>query len=75
MKIRFNVVGYFDRRGPQELEACRAIEQERADQNIEKIWRERVRNNWKERARVLGVPRAWLSPTPAANALTVRQAE
>lgn len=74
MRIRFNVVGYFDRRNRSQLAAGAAIEQERTDQNIEKIWRERVRNNWKEKARVMGVPRAWLSPTPATNALTARQA-
>lgn len=61
-RIVFNVVGYVDRRSPRELEAARVVEQERADREIERRWKERVRNNWKERARLLAVPRAWLSP-------------
>lgn len=63
MIVKFNVVGYIDRRGPRELEAARVIEQRRADLAIENEYRRRVLGNWKERARLLGVPRAWLSPS------------
>lgn len=82
MKIRSNIKGYIDRRGPRELEAARVIEQERADLETERRYRQAVANNWKERARLLGVPRAWLSPRrgsaplhAAAPVVTSRQAE
>ena len=52
MKIRSNVVGYIDRRGPRELEAARAIEQERADKALEALWRRRVADNLKEQRRI-----------------------
>jgi hypothetical protein len=52
--IRFNVVGYVDRRGRRELEAARAMEQARADRELEEYWRERVARNRKEIARVTG---------------------
>jgi hypothetical protein len=42
---RTNIRGYTDRRGPRELAAARAIDQARADQAIEELWRERVRRN------------------------------
>lgn len=62
MKIRFNVVGFTERRTSALLECGRLIEQAQLDQAIEERYRQAVRRNWKERARVLGVPRAWLSP-------------
>lgn len=65
VKVRLSVKGYVDRRTAPLLEAGRAVEQLRADQAIEREYRARVRNNWKERARVLGIPRAWLSPQQA----------
>lgn len=36
---------FADRRTKWQLESARAIEQERADQAIEKLWRQRVREN------------------------------
>jgi hypothetical protein len=36
---------FADRRNKQQLESARAIEQERADQAIEKLWRDRVKAN------------------------------
>lgn len=52
MNIKFNVVGFIDRRGPRELEAARYIQQQRTDAAIERLWRERVRQNFKEIRRV-----------------------
>jgi len=75
VKIRFNVKGYIDRRTTELLEAGRVAEQERLDQAIEQEFLRRVRNNWKERARLLGVPRAWLSPEADKPALLQRQAD
>lgn len=72
---RMHCAGYVDRRTPALAEAGRVIEQERADRSIEEIWRARVRLNWKERARVLQVPRAWLSPTNPKPAMLSRQAD
>lgn len=43
------VHGYLDRRGPREIGAARALEQERSDQEIERIWRDRVGRNVAER--------------------------
>ena len=43
MKIRFNVVGFIDRRGPRELEAARALEQARADKALLERFEEGVR--------------------------------
>lgn len=36
---------FADRRTKWQLESARRIEQERADQAVEKLWRERVREN------------------------------
>lgn len=36
---------FTDRRNKRQLESARAIEQERADNRIEQIWRERVKQN------------------------------
>lgn len=44
MKITFNVRGYLDRRNTDL--------QRRADELLEKTWRERVANNPKEKARL-----------------------
>lgn len=43
--VRFSAVGFSDRRTKVQLESARAIEQERADQAIEKLWRARVQAN------------------------------
>jgi hypothetical protein len=43
VKVRFNVVGYTDRRGPRELEAARALEQARADKALQERFEEGVR--------------------------------
>lgn len=43
MKIRFNVKGYIDRRGPAELAAARALEQARADKALQQRFDEGVR--------------------------------
>jgi hypothetical protein len=40
---------FADRRTKRQLESARAIEQERADQALEKLWRERVRQNIQRR--------------------------
>ncbi len=40
---------FADRRDKRQLESARHIEQERADLAIEKIWRERVRENVRRR--------------------------
>lgn len=45
MSISFSVKGYLDRRGARELGAAHAMEQERQDQQLERVWRERVRAN------------------------------
>jgi hypothetical protein len=75
VKITFNVKGFFDRRTTPLLEAARIVEQQRADQAIEREFRRRVRNNWKERARVQGIPRTWLSPVQNSElAMLKRQA-
>lgn len=44
-----NLSGCRDLRGPRELGAARALEQERQDQQLERIWRERVERNVAER--------------------------
>lgn len=75
MKIRFNCVGFFERRTKTMLELGRVIEQERVDQVIERQWRAKVKANWKERARVLKVPRAWLSPKQPKPGLLAHQAD
>jgi hypothetical protein len=75
IRIRFSCTGYFDRRTKEQLEAGRMIEQERADQLLEKRWKAAVNANWKERARLLNVPRAWLSPQAHAPGLLLRQAD
>jgi hypothetical protein len=76
VKITFNVKGFFDRRTTPLLEAARVVEQQRADQAVEQEYRRRVRNNWKERARVQGIPRTWLSPAAPSSesAMLQRQA-
>lgn len=51
-KIIFNVVGFLDRRGPRELEAARALEQARADAEIDQLWRERVSRHPVEQRRL-----------------------
>jgi len=43
--MKVNIKGYVDRRSPALLAAARALDQERADQAIESLWRERVRKN------------------------------
>lgn len=40
---------FADRRTKWQLESARRIEQERADQAVEKIWRDRVRENVRRR--------------------------
>lgn len=73
--MKTNIRGYVDRRTPALLEAGRIVEQARLDQAVEARYREAVRRNWKERARVLGMPRAWLSPRSADGiAILKRQA-
>lgn len=61
MKIRFNVVGYTDRRGPRELEAARALEQARADKALQERFDEGVRQ--REGRRVLSRWHALTAPT------------
>jgi len=51
-KVILRCPGYIDRRGPRELEAARAIEQERADKALEALWRRRVADNLKEQRRI-----------------------
>ena len=53
MKIRFNVVGFIDRRGPRELEAARALEQARLDKALQERFDEGVRR--REARRLLGL--------------------
>jgi hypothetical protein len=48
-EISFRCGNFRDVRGKRELEAARVIEQERADQEIERIWRERVKANEERR--------------------------
>lgn len=46
MKVLFNINGVtVDRRTKAQLESARAIEQARADQALERLWRERVQAN------------------------------
>jgi hypothetical protein len=46
VKAAFRIADYADfRRAKWQLESARVIEQERADQAIEKLWRERVKDN------------------------------
>jgi hypothetical protein len=46
MKVQFNIADITrDRRTKSQLESARAINQERADQAIEKLWRARVEAN------------------------------
>ncbi len=46
MRIRFAIIGIsHDRRNTIQLAAARAIEQERADQALEQLWRSRVQAN------------------------------
>lgn len=52
MKVRFNVIGYVDRRSASLRQAAQAMEQSRADATIEQIWRERVARNLKEQRRL-----------------------
>ncbi len=72
--IGSNIMGYSERRTPALLEAGRFVEQERLDKLLEREYRRRVALNWKERARVLNVPRAWLSPENAKPGMLSRQA-
>lgn len=44
-RISFNVKGYVDRRTPELLGAERAMEQAKADEALERLWRDRVRTN------------------------------
>jgi len=50
MWIKFNCVGYIDRRGARELEAARVIAQERADLELLDTFNRRVSENVKRRA-------------------------
>jgi len=75
VKIKFNIRGYFDRRTAALQEAGRIVEQERTDRLLEAEYRRRVAQNWKERARLLNVPRSWLSPTNPTSGILVRQAD
>jgi hypothetical protein len=52
VKIRFNVCGYVDRRGPRELGAAQALEQARADKALEDLWLKKVAENVKEQRRI-----------------------
>jgi hypothetical protein len=45
VKADFRIGDYSNRRAKWQLESARVIEQERADQAIEKLWRERVKDN------------------------------
>lgn len=45
MKIGFNVKGFYDRRGPRELAAFRALEQARTDKALQDRFDETVRRN------------------------------
>ena len=51
--IRFNLVGFIDRRGREQVIAERRM----YDNNIEKRWRERVAANAKEQRRLSGTRR------------------
>lgn len=62
MKILSNVVGYVDRRGPRELAAAAALDQERADQALEAEWRRRVSEHPIEQSRILNGG-FWREPT------------
>lgn len=53
MKVLTNIKGFVDRRGPRELGAAAALEQERADQALEAEWRRRVSDHPVERRRIL----------------------
>lgn len=46
MRIRFAIIGIsHDRRNTAQLAASRAVEQARADQALEQLWRNRVQAN------------------------------
>lgn len=49
MKIRFNVKGFIDRRGPREREAAKALEQARADKLLQERFDEGVRRREAQR--------------------------
>ena len=51
MSIKFNVKGYTDRRGPAQIQAAAAIEQERLDQALLMEYNRRVQENvWGRKA-------------------------
>jgi hypothetical protein len=56
MRIRTNIKGYIDRRGPRELAAAAALEQARADKALQERFEEGVRR--REARRLLGLPSA-----------------
>ncbi len=66
MKIRFNCVGYTDRRGPRELAAARALEQSRADKALQERFDEGVRQREERQLR----SRRFDQPSALEHALT-----